>query len=55
MMFLEKITRVAMGASQPTTLNGRMAVLAPGGRHPSNIYLRNNNSKPGVTQISNRS
>src|SRR6266571_7144098 len=28
-----RITRVAMGASQPTTLNGRMAVLAPGGRH----------------------
>src|SRR5207253_1803086 len=32
--FLRRLTRVAMGASQPTTLNGRMAVLAPGGRHP---------------------
>ena len=28
------MTRVAMGAGQPTTLDGRMAVPAPGGRHP---------------------
>jgi len=30
----KRMTRVAMGAGQPTTLNGRMAVPAPGGRHP---------------------
>src|SRR6266571_1367223 len=29
-----RMTRVAMGAGQPTTLDGRMAVPAPGGRHP---------------------
>ena len=29
-----RTVRVAMGAGQPTTLDGRMAVLAPGGRHP---------------------
>jgi len=40
-----------MGAGQPTTLDGRMAVLAPGGRHPSNINVKNNDSKLGVTRI----
>src|SRR5437773_9849070 len=30
----KRMTRVAMGAGQPTTLDGRMAVPAPGGRLP---------------------
>ncbi len=31
---VQRTIRVAMGAGQPTTLDGRMAVPAPGGRHP---------------------
>src|SRR5437660_8425895 len=43
--FLRRLTRVAMRASKPTTLDGRMTVLAPGGRHPCNIYVRTHHSK----------
>ncbi|HYY90955.1 MAG TPA: hypothetical protein VE955_03120 [Candidatus Dormibacteraeota bacterium] len=45
------MTRVAMGAGQPTTLDGRMAVLAPGGRHPCSTYSPRNGPKPSVTHI----
>src|SRR2546426_1949647 len=48
-------TRVAVGAGQPSTLNGRMGGSAPGGRHPLIGPVVRYDSKPPATDQHTRS